>query len=151
MPPLPLPPSPAPGGAAAAPPVPLGGGGAPGMSPAPAIGPATQAQPSPGNLSRAMGDLRSAVRMLEQALPQLPMGSPVHEAVMNAAKTLVKHLTPGDGSSGLEVQSLLQAARERAQGAPMAALMRMQQPNANAPPAMTPPAPPAGPAPPLAM
>jgi hypothetical protein len=103
-------------------------------------------QPSPGNVGKAMNDVRNAVRMLEEALPKIPMGSPFHEAVMKAAQGLLKHMQPGDGNSGLELQSLLQAAKGQAQGAPMAALMRMNQGGGGMPPAM-----PAGGAPPPPM
>lgn len=117
------------------------GGAPPGLvpPPAPAIGPATVPQGNPGHLAKAMTDVRNAVKMLETALPTIPMGSPFHEAVMKAAQGLLKHLTPGDGSSGLELQSLLQAAKQQAQGAPMAALMRMGGQQPGMPPAMPPP------------
>ena len=126
----------APGAPPAAPPPPGG------MPPAaPAIGPATLPQGNPGNAAKAMNDVRNAVRMLEEALPKIPMGSPFHEAVMKAAQGLLKHLQPGDGNNGLELQSLLQAAKQQSQGAPMAALMRMGQPGGGGgmPPAMPPP------------
>lgn len=78
--------------------------------------------------------------MLEQALPDIPIGSPFHDAVMNAAKGLTKHLQPGDGSAGLELQSLLQLARQQSQSAPLQALARMgAQGGPQPPPAVMPP------------
>jgi hypothetical protein len=114
--------------------MPSGGAGAP-----PAIGPATQPQAGAGSAAKAMNDVRNAVRMLEEALPKIPMGSPFHEAVMKAAQGLLKHLQPGEGNAGLELNSLLQAAKAQSQGAPMAALMRMGQ-GGGQPPAMPSPA-----------
>lgn len=127
----------APGGAPAGPP---GAPGAPppppGMAPArPNAGPATSPQPNAGNEAAAMNDLQNALKMIEKALPALPMGSPMHGEVLKIASQLSKHLQAGEGSHGLQMQSLLQMARQQAQSAPMQALARMQQP-AGAPPAM---------------
>jgi hypothetical protein len=108
---------------------------------APAIGPATQPQPNHGNLGQAMNDVRNAVKMLEGALQKIPMETPFHEAVFNAAKGLLKHLRPGEGNQGLELQSMLQMAKQQSQGAPLAALLRMGQGGGGGmPPAMQPPA-----------
>jgi hypothetical protein len=133
-----------------APPMP-GGGAPPGGAPGPGgpmgaakpnIGPVTTPQGHPGNAAGALNDVRNAVRMLEQALPNIPMGSPLHSELLATTTKLAKHLTPGEGNQGLELQSLIQMARQMSQSQPMAALSRLQAPP-GAPPAM-PAAPPGG-------
>ena len=97
-------------------------------------------QANHGNMGQALNDVRNAVKMLEGALSKIPMETPFHEAVFNAAKGLLKHLRPGEGNQGLELQSMLQAAKQQSQSAPMAALMRMGQGGGGGmPPAMPPP------------
>lgn len=109
----------------------------------PNIGPATAPQPNAGNQAAAMNDLRNALSMMEKALPAIPLGSPLHSEILSLTSKLAKHLAPGDGNQGLELQSLLQMARQASQGGPMAALAKMGAPDGGgaAPPAM--PAPPA--------
>lgn len=90
-----------------------------------AIGPVTTPQGNAGNAAAAMNDVRNAVMMLEKALPQIPMGTPLHTEILNVTQKLAKHMNPGDGNPGLELQSLLQMARSASQSQPMAALGRM--------------------------
>lgn len=125
-------------------------GGPPGMPGAkPNIGPVTTPQPASGNAAAAMNDVRNAVTMLEKALPAIPMGSPLHTEILSVTTKLAKHLTPGDGQPGLELQSLLQMARQASQSQPMAALSRLM-PQPGQPPAMGAPPGPGGEAPPMA-
>lgn len=117
---------------------PLGGpppGGAPAPGAPPNIGAATPAQGTMGNAAAAMASIQNAVKMLETALPQIPMGSPMHTEILNATKGILKHMNQGGGNPGLELQSLLQMARQASQSGPLSALQRMQ-PEAGAPPAM---------------
>ena len=112
----------------------------PGSTP-PNLGPVASPQPNMGNSVKAMSDVRNAVKMLESALPNIPIGSPLHGEILNSTKALLKHLQPGDGNSGLDLMSLLQMARGASQSQPMQALMK-QAPQPNAPPAMAMGAPP---------
>lgn len=101
----------------------------------PNIGPVTTPQPHAGNASAAINDVQNAVKMLEKALPAIPMGTPLHAEILAAATKLAKHLGAGSGNEGLELQSLLQMARQASSSAPMAALSRMM-PSPQTPPAM---------------
>lgn len=83
---------------------------------------------------KAMADVRNAVQMLESALPHIPMGSELHGEVLNATKSLLKHLQPGDQHPGLDMMSLLQMARQTAASQPMQALMRAYPNNSAMPP-----------------
>jgi hypothetical protein len=106
------------------------------MMPAkPNTGPATSPQPNAGNEAAAMNKVQLALKTLEEALPQIPMGSDLHHEILKITTQLSKKLQPGTGSPGLQMQELLQMARGQAQSAPMQALARMQAP-ADAPPAM---------------
>ena len=113
----------------------------------PNLGAATQQQGNPGNMAQAISAVRNAVRMLEQALPNIPMGSPLHDDVLKVTQSLSKHMQPGEGGQGLDLQHLMQMVRSQSQQAPMGALQRMFPQRPNSPPAM-PGQPPAGGAPP---
>lgn len=139
-----------PGGA---PPMP---GGPPGASPMAGaaranIGPATAPQAHGGTAAAAMNDLQNAIKMLEKALPSIPMGTPIHAAVLKAATDLSKHLGAGSGNEGLQLQSLLQMARQAQQNAPMAALSRIMPGPDGSPPAPIAPPGGGGGAPPMPM
>ncbi len=89
------------------------------------LGAATKPQSSQGNAAAALIDVRNAVQMLEKALPNIPMGSPLHTDLLNVTIKLSKHLKPEEASSGLQIQSLLQQARETSKAAPMQAMARL--------------------------
>lgn len=111
------------------------------------LGPVTTAQPNMGNSVKAMSDVRNAIKMLESALPNIPIGSPLHSEILNSTKALLKHMQPGDSNSGLDLMSLLQMARGASQAQPMQAVMKAFPNQPTTPPALpvTPPA-----APPMA-
>jgi hypothetical protein len=77
-------------------------------------------------MAGAMIEIQNAVKMLEKALPMIPMGAPVHEKILNFCKEIGKTLSEGSGGGNhaLELQSLIQMARQSAQQAPVAALAR---------------------------
>lgn len=108
-------------------------GAPPPMAAKPNIGPVTPVQPHAGGAAAALNEVRNAVTMLEKALPQIPMGSPLHTEILQTTQKLAKHLTPGEGNQGLELQSLLQMARQASQQQPMAALSRLMPPPGGAP------------------
>jgi hypothetical protein len=114
----------------------------PSVSPAPAnVGPAVAQSGNQGNAAAAMIEVQNAVKMLERAIPNIPMGSPFHDKVMKAAMDLGKALQEGGGHHGnqaLELQSLIQMARQSASSAPQNALARMfpSQSGQGQPPAM---------------
>ena len=125
----------------------LGGGAAPGGPPAPGgmptpgagpmpakpnIGPVTTPQPNAGNIHAATEKVKVAVKLLEESLPLIPMGMPLHTEIMQATTKLVKHLSDSASNPGTEMQTLLNLARQSQQSAPMAALGRMMTPQAPA-------------------
>lgn len=120
----------------------------PTMAPAAAnAGPIAVPQGNQGNTAQAMSLIRNAVEMMQKALPMIPMGSPLHADLLTALPKISKHMEEGQQNKGVDLQSLLQMARQSSQQSPMAALNRLH-PGGNTPPAM--PTPPAGAAPPAA-
>lgn len=113
----------------------------PTMSPAPAnVGGPAVPQGNQGNAVQAMSLVRNALEMLQKALPLIPMGSPQHSDLLKAVSSISKHMDSSEGNKGVDIQSLLQMARQASQQSPVQALNRMHPPAPNAPPAMpTPP------------
>lgn len=109
---------------------------------APNAGPAAVPQGNQGNSAQALSLVRNAVEMMQKALPMIPMGSPLHGDLLKATSTISKHMEQGQGNKGVDVQSLLQMARQASQQSPLAALNRMH-PAPNAAPAMPSAPPPA--------
>lgn len=130
---LPIPPSApgAPPGAGA--PVPPGlGGGAP-----PNLGGANMPQHNPGNAAAAVMKVRNAVKLLEDALPDIPMGSPLHTKALGIIKTILEAIPEEDpNTSGPQMANLLQMIRQQSQNAPNAALARLNPSPQATPPAM---------------
>lgn len=89
-----------------------------------------------------MADVRNAIKMLESALPNVPMGTPLHTEILNSTKSLLKHLPESDASPGIDLMSLVNMARQASQAQPMQALMKAFPQQPNTPPAMAPAAPP---------
>lgn len=112
----------------------------PGAAPAHA-GPGTMPQGNQGNQAAAMMSVRNAVKMLEQALPMIPMGSPLHEKIHKVALDLSKELTQGEENPALQLQSLVQMMRSASQQQPMSALSKLAAPSPTAPPASAEPEP----------
>lgn len=116
----------------ATPPPPAGGAAA-------HAGPGTMPQSNHGNQAAAMMSVRNAVKMLEQALPMIPMGSPLHEKIHKVALDLSKEMQQGEENPALQLQSLVQMMRSASQQQPMSALSKLAAPPPNTPPATTPP------------
>ena len=120
-------------------PMPLPGQPAPAMAPAPAnVGAVSVPQGNQGNQVQAMSLVRNALEMLQKALPMIPMGSPAHADLLKAVASISKHMEHDAGNKGVDLQSLLQMARQASQQSPIQALNRMSPPTAA--PAMPTPA-----------
>jgi hypothetical protein len=138
----------------------MGGGGAPGGAPGmagakPNIGPVTTPQHNAGTAAAGLSKVRNAITMLEEAIPMIPMGTPIHTELLGMATKLTKLLSGGGagGEKGIDLRSLLDSARQQSQSSPMAALGRMmpQQGGAPAMPGGAPGGEASGGAPPPAM
>ena len=74
------------------------------------------------------------------ALPNLPIGSPPHDAVMNSIKTLSKHVPASTTDPGVGKTALTDLQQQQQQQGPMQQLMRAMQSGQGAGQTPTPPA-----------
>jgi len=135
---------------------PFGGPLPPTMMPAPpSAGPAVAPHGNPGNTTQALGEIRIALEALQKALPSVPMGTELHNAVLDAIKKIGQHMTEMQDSPQMKIQNLLQMIQQAKAAQPNAALAGIAQggppggappPGAGAPPppVLSPPAGPPG-------
>jgi len=69
--------------------------------------------PAHGSAQQGMAALTSAVELLQKALPQLPMGSKLHTAVLKAVSDIGKHMAEEGGAKDQSaiIQQLVDMAR----------------------------------------
>jgi hypothetical protein len=131
---------------------PFGGPIPPSMSPAPpGAGPATPPHGNPGAASHGMGGIKVALDALQKALPTIPMGTELHNSVIDAIKKIGQHMSEMQASPQMGMQNLLQmiaAKMKEQQGAGAAPPGAGGPPGGAPPPMMAPPPPPGGGAPP---
>jgi len=137
----------------ALPPMPMPGGPAPGapglpgaMPPMGGAGPASMPGPMAGSGQQGMAALKVGLESLQKALPQLPMGSALHQSVLKAVADIGKHLEKEGGAQGDQmgaIQQLMEMARAAKTQPNMAGMMPGGPPpggpGAGAPPPPTPP------------
>lgn len=71
-----------------------------------------------------MAALKVGVEALQKALPQIPMGSKLHQAVLKAVGEIGKHMEEeGSGAGGDQIQQLLEMVRNAKQNPGMAGMM----------------------------
>lgn len=112
-------------------------GGAPGQAPPANVGPHTIPQNNPGNAMQAMLKLKQAAQLMQEALPQIPMGTPLHQKVMKITTDLTKELGEIRDNMQQQIQQLLQHVQ--AQKAQQAGAGGPMPPPPNQGPAMPPP------------
>lgn len=97
----------------------------PGMQPPPAnVGPGTSPGGNQGNQAAATLDIQNGLKMLQRALPNIPMGTPLHTDVLKAVGSIAKHMGEAAGEQGLHAQSMMQMIRQQQAQAPQLAAMR---------------------------
>src|ERR1700679_2311758 len=113
----------------------------PSLAPAQAnAGPVAVPQGAQGNTAQALSLVRNGLEMFQKALPMIPMGSPLHADLLKATSSVSKHMEQSAANKGVDVQSLLQMARQNSQQSPLDALNRLHpQPPSAAPAMPTPP------------
>lgn len=139
--PFPMPSAGAPPGMPSPPP-----GGAPPPGMAGGTGGATVPGGMAGASAQGMTALKLGLEALQKALPALPMGSEIHNAVLKAVGDIAKHMeNPGGGDQAAIIQQLVAMARDAHAQPGQQAMMRSLMPGGGAPP------PPMGGAPPPPM
>jgi hypothetical protein len=97
-----------------------------------------------GSGQQGMASLKVGLESLQKALPQLPMGSALHQAVLKAVADIGKHLEKEGGSGGDQmgaIQQLMEMARAAKTQPNMSAMMPGGAPPTGAPGAGAPPPP----------
>lgn len=117
----------------------------PGAAPAAGVGPVTVPQHNPGNMMQAQQKLGAALRLIEEALPTIPIGAPLHQSALKIATDLRKHIGEHAEDAAAQRQVLVGALRGLQNAGQMQALARMA-PQGQAP-ATAQPTPMAGPVP----
>ena len=107
-------------------------------------GPGTAPGANQGNMAAARLDIGNGMKMLQRALPNIPMGSPLHTDILSAVKSISKHMAEEGGGQdgGLHASGMMSAVRQQAAQAPQLAAMRAMGGGPSAPtspPAMPPP------------
>lgn len=116
------------------------GGMAPSLQAPPAnLGPHTIPQQNPGNVLQAMQKLQTAGKLVTEAIPEIPMGTPLHTAALKIASELNKHIGDAKQMVQEQLQTLLHAAAAVKNSGQMNLLNRAAPPPPNQPPAMPPP------------
>lgn len=113
-------------GAPAAPPVGTGTS-APGQPPF-GSSPVTQPVPNRGQEAAGVSRLGVIVRLMEETIPLVGVGSEPGQALLNALKSLAKHVPPGAVTSGVQQSTLQHLAQQKQQMGPQIAAMRAAQP-----------------------
>jgi hypothetical protein len=62
--------------------------------------------PGPGDTAHSMTLIMQAVGMIQQALPGLPQGSPIHKDALSAATRLSRHANQGQPTAGVQQTQL---------------------------------------------
>lgn len=108
------------------------------MTQAPAnAGAATMPQGNAGNVQAALTKIKAATKMLQEALPLIPIGHEKHLKLMKIVSELSKEINEAGENPQMESASLQAAAQNVAKQAPMANMARMfgAQQGAGQPPA----------------
>lgn len=93
------------------------------MTPAPPnAGPAVAPHGNPGQTTEGLGGIRIALEALQKALPTVPMGTELHNAVLDAVKKIGQHMSEMQDSPQMKMQQLLQMVQHAKQAQPNQAL-----------------------------
>ncbi len=98
--------------------------------------PAAAATPNLGSNAAAAEKVKQALLILEGALPEIDLATPLHKAVRNSIDALAKHLPAGAQHQGLQTSAIRDLALRAKQQAPMlqALMAKGQGGGAAAPP-----------------
>lgn len=112
------------------------------MAAPPGTGGVAGPQGNPGNTLAAIAKVRTALLLIQTALPSIPMGSDFHSDLLKTVSNLAKHIPDvGVGADQQQIQQLRLAAQQVAAQQPHAQLAQIAAPPPNSPPAMAPPPP----------
>ncbi|HEX3523955.1 MAG TPA: hypothetical protein VHT52_17945 [Stellaceae bacterium] len=70
-----------------------------------------QSAPGPGNQADALMKIKTAIDLIQQALPGLPSGTPSHTAALRAAQQLSRHIPQGAPTAGVQMTQIMDLLR----------------------------------------
>lgn len=111
-------------------------GGPPPGGPPGGTGAATTVSGMPGMAHQGMAQVKTALEMLQKALPSLPLGSPLHQKTLKFVADVSKELGQGEQGGPDVKQQVAQMARQGTNPMQEAALSKLMPP----PPQAAPPA-----------
>ncbi len=125
---------------------PFGGQIPPSMMPAPpSAGPASVPHGNPGQTGAGIAQVRLGLEALQKALPTIPMGTELHNAIIDAVKKIGAHMTEAVQGPQQQMQELLQMVQQAKAQQPHAALAGIAGGGGGQPPQPPMLAPPPGP------
>jgi hypothetical protein len=80
--------------------------------------------PGPGNIGQGLMQLKTAVDMIQAALPLLPAGSQQHKDALKAVTSLSRHLPQGQPTAGAQQTQLGDVLRQTIRNALMQRIMQ---------------------------
>lgn len=83
--------------------------------------------PGPGDQASAISQIQNALGIMQQALPSLQPGSPVHRDVLRALQSLSRHISQGSPTAGVQQTQLKDMLRNVARNALLSNIMGQQQ------------------------
>ena len=96
--------------------------------------PASAPTENAGQAADSMSKVRTAVQMLETALPGLPLGSDPHKAVLSAVQSLSKVVPPSAEVPGVQMTQLAGLQKQAQQSAMLQQLAAAMGQGENIPP-----------------
>lgn len=79
---------------------------------------------NPGEAAAAIMKVREAIKILQQALPAVPVGTDIHKSLLKAITDLSKVAPQAEASPGTQQTTFRDLQAQAQQTAPMMALMR---------------------------
>lgn len=86
-------------------------------------GPASPPTGNPGQVAVAQAKVREAISIIEKVLPELQIGSPEHEAVVDSVRKLSKAFPAGAAMPGIQNATLMGLQRNAKESGVMQQLM----------------------------
>jgi hypothetical protein len=83
--------------------------------------------PGAGDQASSLTQIQNALAMMQQALPGLQAGSPVHRDVLRALQSLSRHMAQGQPTAGVQQTQLKDMLRAVARNALLSNIMNQQQ------------------------
>jgi hypothetical protein len=91
--------------------------------------------PGPGNQADGITQLKSAIDIIQSALPLLGTGTPMHSAALNALRQLTRHVAQGgQAAAGTQQTNLQDLLRATVRNALLQRVMAGQQGGGGGPP-----------------